>query len=106
MRKKKLLCSIFLVLSIVGGLSGLAGTQGQKREPEKAEKKPLPLKLVQTIPLPGVEGRIDHMNVDVQGKRLFMVRPAAAILRRGKCGRCLEHNKIGRHEFSSESDLV
>src|SRR5262249_24926885 len=28
--------------------------------------------LVQTIPLSGVEGRIDHMNVDVQRKRLFM----------------------------------
>jgi hypothetical protein len=72
MRQKKLLCSIFLILSIGGGLSRLAGTQGQKREPEKTERKPLPLKLVQTIPLPGVEGRIDHMNVDVQGKRLFM----------------------------------
>src|SRR5437016_2642179 len=31
-----------------------------------------PLKLVQTIPLPGVEGRIDHMAVDVKGGRLFI----------------------------------
>jgi DNA-binding beta-propeller fold protein YncE len=31
-----------------------------------------PLKLVQTIPLPNVEGRIDHMGVDVDGKRLFV----------------------------------
>jgi DNA-binding beta-propeller fold protein YncE len=31
-----------------------------------------PLKLVQTIPLPGVEGRIDHFGVDVKGQRLFM----------------------------------
>jgi hypothetical protein len=31
-----------------------------------------PLRLVQTIPLPQVEGRIDHMAVDVQGQRLFV----------------------------------
>jgi hypothetical protein len=30
------------------------------------------LRLVQTIPLPGVEGRIDHMAVDVAGQRLFI----------------------------------
>jgi hypothetical protein len=32
----------------------------------------LPLRLVQTIPMPNVKGRIDHMDVDVQGKRLFV----------------------------------
>src|SRR5207249_3483981 len=31
-----------------------------------------PLKLVQTIPLPGVEGRIDHMSADIKGQRLFV----------------------------------
>src|SRR5712692_7791983 len=31
-----------------------------------------PLKLVQTIPLPNVEGYIDHMSVDVKGQRLFI----------------------------------
>ena len=30
------------------------------------------LRLVQTIPLPKVEGRIDHMAVDVKGERLFV----------------------------------
>ena len=30
------------------------------------------LKLVQTIPLPNVQGRIDHLAVDVIGKRLFV----------------------------------
>jgi DNA-binding beta-propeller fold protein YncE len=30
-----------------------------------------PLKLIQTIPLPGVEGRMDHMSVDAKGQRLF-----------------------------------
>src|SRR5258706_16027538 len=31
-----------------------------------------PLRLVQTIPMPNVKGRIDHMDVDVNGKRLFV----------------------------------
>src|SRR6202049_5413100 len=31
-----------------------------------------PLRLVQTIPLPNVKGRLDHMDVDVNGKRLFV----------------------------------
>jgi len=31
-----------------------------------------PLRLIQTIPLPGVEGRIDHLAVDVAGQRLFV----------------------------------
>src|SRR3989442_9425602 len=31
-----------------------------------------PLRLVQTIPLPNVKGRIDHMDVDVKGERLFV----------------------------------
>lgn len=68
MRFAKFLCSFFLV----GGLCGLAAASAQKDQSRETGKKPLALKLVQTIPLPGVEGRIDHMNVDVQGKRLFM----------------------------------
>jgi hypothetical protein len=31
-----------------------------------------PLRLVQTILMPNVKGRIDHMDVDVKGKRLFV----------------------------------
>src|SRR3982074_1655767 len=31
-----------------------------------------PLRLVQTIPLPGVHGRIAHMDVDTEGQRLFV----------------------------------
>jgi hypothetical protein len=30
------------------------------------------LRLVQTIPLPGVKGRLDHMGVDLERKRLFV----------------------------------
>lgn len=31
-----------------------------------------PLRLVQNIPMPNVKGRIDHIDVDVKGKRLFV----------------------------------
>src|SRR5437867_10458959 len=34
--------------------------------------EPAPLKLVQTIPLPGVKGRFDHIAVDSRGHRLFV----------------------------------
>ena len=31
----------------------------------------LPMKLIQTIPMPNVEGYFDHPAVDVKGERLF-----------------------------------
>ena len=31
-----------------------------------------PLHLVQTIPMPNVKGRIDHLDVDIKGQRLFV----------------------------------
>lgn len=31
-----------------------------------------PLRLLQTIPLPNVHGRIDHFDIDLKGQRLFM----------------------------------
>ncbi len=40
---------------------------GSSQETEKQ-----PLRLVQTIALPNVKGRLDHMDVDVKGKRLFV----------------------------------
>src|SRR5215510_8053697 len=30
------------------------------------------LRLIQTIPLQGVEGRIDHLSIDLKGQRLFV----------------------------------
>jgi len=37
-----------------------------------AESDNAPFQLKQTIPLPGVEGRIDHFEVDISGQRLFV----------------------------------
>lgn len=34
------------------------------------------LRLVQTIPLPGVTGRLDHMGVDLEKNRLFVAAVA------------------------------
>ena len=35
-----------------------------------------PLDLLQTIPMPGCHGKIDHLAVDVAGKRLFVATTA------------------------------
>jgi hypothetical protein len=37
-----------------------------------SQETPQPLKLVQRVPMPNVVGRIDHLSVDVKGKRLFL----------------------------------
>ena len=36
------------------------------------ERGDTPLTLVQTVPLPGVEGRIDHFSADLKSGRLFV----------------------------------
>ena len=50
--------AIFLTLALA--ISGLNAQESQ------------PLRLVQTIPMPSVKGRIDHMDVDAKGHRLFV----------------------------------
>jgi DNA-binding beta-propeller fold protein YncE len=51
-------------------LAFLAGVLAFAAAPKAAEGNAL--RQVQTIPLPNVEGRIDHFGVDVQGQRLFV----------------------------------
>jgi DNA-binding beta-propeller fold protein YncE len=56
--------NIWLVAaSFVLACSGSAFSQGAGKQP---------LRLVQTIPLPNVKGRLDHMDVDVKGKHLVV----------------------------------
>src|SRR4030081_3190179 len=50
-----LLCTLLIV--ILAGAEAVTGA---------------PLKLIQTISLPDVEGYFDHMAVDVKGQRLFV----------------------------------
>ena len=52
----------FLCLLIFAGLS-LANSRAQDKAP---------LRLVKTIPMPNVEGRIDHMAVDLAHQRLYV----------------------------------
>jgi len=48
-------------ICLLGGQLHAAPPQGKE-----------PLKLTKTIPMPNVKGRIDHMDVDVKGRRLFV----------------------------------
>jgi hypothetical protein len=47
--------------------------------PANGQDKP-PLRLVQTIPLPAVNGRLDHMAVDLETRRLFVAAVANGTL--------------------------
>lgn len=54
----------FLVMCCLAAITGLTS-------PASAQEKQA-LRLVQTIALPGVRGRLDHMGVDLEQKRLFV----------------------------------
>jgi DNA-binding beta-propeller fold protein YncE len=58
-KKRQLLLIVAVVLASLSALN------------IEAQGNP-PLKLVQTIPLTGVRGRLDHIGLDVKGKRLFV----------------------------------
>jgi len=59
MRRMVLTCLAATATSLVA----LANVHAQEKEP---------LRLIRTIPMPNVKGRIDHMDVDVKGMRLFV----------------------------------
>jgi hypothetical protein len=56
--------AMWLVTVVV--LIGCAKTVSSQEAPKQ------PLRLLQTISMPNVKGRLDHMDVDVKGKRLFV----------------------------------
>jgi hypothetical protein len=56
-----------LVISLL-----LGACQSVQPSQERLTTATAPLQLVQTIALPTVEGRIDHLAVDLQGQRLFV----------------------------------
>lgn len=59
--RRSLIGAVFTALSLTLGVPGAL-----------AKPEPAPLRLVATIPLPHVQGRIDHFSVDVPGRRLFI----------------------------------
>jgi hypothetical protein len=51
-----------LLLSLIGVSTFSFGQSGASE----------PLKLEATIPMPNVQGRIDHLSIDLKGQRLFV----------------------------------
>ncbi|HJX24761.1 MAG TPA: hypothetical protein VJ252_01285, partial [Chthoniobacterales bacterium] len=62
MKKVTLVMAVFVALL----------SQAPFADLEMAAVIPATLRLAQTIPLPSVEGRIDHFAIDVPGQRLFV----------------------------------
>src|SRR5215831_12521388 len=54
--------TIFAVICLILASMGTRNAHAQNK---------VPLQRVQTIPMPGVSGRMDHLGVDVEGGRLF-----------------------------------
>jgi DNA-binding beta-propeller fold protein YncE len=55
---------LYAILGVGLFATALPGVTGAKNDE--------PLQLVQTIPLPQIDGRIDHFSIDVKGKRAFL----------------------------------
>lgn len=62
---------LFLVVLTVTSIMGLPACRAQQTQGLKGGDE-VYLRLVQTIPLDGVEGRIDHLSIDSQGGRIFL----------------------------------
>jgi DNA-binding beta-propeller fold protein YncE len=62
-----------VVLVLTGNLAACLGApHGMATLPQVRTSEKVGLRLVQTIPLPNVAGRIDHLSIDMQGQRLFV----------------------------------
>ncbi len=62
-----------LLMAVALGVFGCGGGGSGVEQPEASQANDSStLRQVQSIQLPGVEGRIDHMAVDLQGERLFV----------------------------------
>lgn len=62
MRRALLTCSLLLPVYFLAAGPGIEG-----------QAPPSPrLRLMQTIPIPSLKGRLDHLDVDIAGKRLFV----------------------------------
>jgi DNA-binding beta-propeller fold protein YncE len=64
---------IFAAIPCILASIGVAATT-------RAQTAAPPLKLLQTIPLPGFDGAMDHMDMDVQGQRLFIPAEQAGLV--------------------------
>jgi len=81
MRNLELILPLLLVMAGCALTTSNTSQQGAGASEQKPAAEPTtphaepgagPLRLTKTIPLPNVEGRIDHMDVDAKGQRLFI----------------------------------
>jgi len=63
---------VFIICVIAVCLSACTSTRKSSLETSNSSTGAATLKLIQTIPLQGVEGRIDHLSIDIKGQRLFV----------------------------------
>ena len=63
---------VLAICILVYCLAACNNIQNQTSETPIPPGESTTMKLIQTIPLPGVEGRIDHLSVDLKGQRLFV----------------------------------
>jgi YVTN family beta-propeller protein len=66
------LCIVWICLSLALRFAAADESINALHSASISTKRTDPLRLVETIPLPGVEGRIDHMAIDADGQRLFI----------------------------------
>src|SRR5438552_3738050 len=60
---RNLSCCLVLVVAAIGIARFDVHVYGQNAAP---------LRMLQTIPITGVQGRIDHFSIDIKGQRLFV----------------------------------
>ena len=60
--------SVFLIFS----MQNMEKNENENEEQHATNLNTMPFGLIQTILLPNVSGRIDHMDIDIEGQRLFV----------------------------------
>ncbi|HEV2493864.1 MAG TPA: YncE family protein [Terriglobia bacterium] len=76
MSKRSEVCRLILTVGLsamcMGGVSAALALALGINPPRSASRSEQPLVQIGKIPLPGVEGRIDHFGIDLDRRRLFM----------------------------------
>jgi hypothetical protein len=63
---------VFAICLLIIFLAACNNIQDTPSETPSYANGVISMRLLQTIPLPHVEGRIDHLSVDTKGQRLFV----------------------------------
>jgi hypothetical protein len=60
------------LIVLAGGVAGAQTTTASASRPAQTQRADSLLRLVQTIPMPGVRGRLGHMAIDLRHQQLFV----------------------------------